>query len=80
MMLPLATYRPFVDPLPIWVWTWGWPLLLLPLCAAVSVVYKSIKCGNMRLVPREALGIFLWIVLSMIAAAIALAGLVRILD
>ena len=62
MIMPLAltpAYRPFLDPLPVWsdkVWPW----LLLPLCLAVSVVYKSIKCRSMRQVPREALVITGW--------------------
>ena len=47
-----APYRPFLDPL--WgAWSDGvWPLLLLPLCVAVAIVYKSIKCRSMSDVPR----------------------------
>lgn len=77
-MTPLA-WTPFLDPIPVWgnaVWPW----LLLPLVAAVSIVYKSIKCRSMRDVPREATVIAVWIVLGMIAAAIVLAGVVKALE
>lgn len=77
-MIPLA-WTPFLDPIPVWgnaVWPW----LLLPLVAAVSIVYKSIKCRSMRQVPREATVIGVWIILGMLAAALALAGVVSALE
>lgn len=77
-MTPLA-WTPFLDPIPVWS-SAVWPWLLLPLVAAVSIVYKSIKCRTMREVPREATVISVWIVLGMIAAAIVLAGLVKALE
>lgn len=59
----LASYRPFVTPLPVWdYWVW----LLIPLCVAVSIVYKTIKCRYVRQIPREALFITLWIIAAMI--------------
>jgi hypothetical protein len=73
-------YIPFIYPLPIWTIPWIWPLLLLPLCLAVSVVYKGVRCNNMSRVPREATGLFITIVLGMIVTAAALAGLAAILD
>ena len=72
----LASWHPFLEPIPIWgnaVWPW----LLLPLAAAVSIVYKAVKCRSMRQVPREAAGITLWIVLGMVAAAVVLALIVE---
>jgi hypothetical protein len=75
---PLA-WTPFLDPIPVWgnaVWPW----LLLPLVAAVSIVYKSIKCRSMRQVPREATVIGVWIILGMLAAAVVLAGVVSALE
>lgn len=77
-MLPPA-WQPFLDPIPVWgnaVWPW----LLLPLALAVSVVYKSIKCRSMQQVPREAAVITLWIIIGMVAAAVALAGVVKALE
>lgn len=79
MLSPLAAYRPFLDPLPVWQAS-RWPLLLLPLCAAVATVYKSIRCKSMSQVPREAGGLMLVIVLAMVAAATVLGVLVRGLE
>lgn len=72
----LAAYEtPFIYPLPIWDY---WPLLIVPLAAGVSIVYKSVKCQSMSLVPREAAQIFAWILVGMVAAGAALAGVVKI--
>ncbi len=69
-------YRPFLDPLPIWDNT-AWPWLIVPLCAAVSLTYKSIRSDSMRTVPREALKLTLLIILGMATAAVVLAVVVR---
>ena len=74
MMQLLAYSRPFMQPLPVWN---IWPFLLLPLCVAVSIVYKSVKCAEMRQVPREALSIFLWILAAFAGAGVALAIVVK---
>jgi hypothetical protein len=73
MLLPLA-YRPFLDPLPL---SQYWVLLIVPLCLAVALVYKSMKCRTLADVPREAGAILLWIIGGFTAAAFVLAGLVR---
>ena len=75
--LGLLAYTPFLSPLPIWNY---WPLLLLPLTAGVAIVYKSIKCGSMSHVPREAASIFVWILIGMAIAGATLAGLVRAVE
>jgi hypothetical protein len=72
-MLFLA-YRPFLDPLPVWD---NWFLLIIPLCAAVAIVYKAMKCRSMTQVPREAAAIVLWIIGGFSGAAVVLMGLVR---
>lgn len=77
-MIPPA-WTPFLDPIPVWADS-VWPWLLLPLAVAVSIVYKSIKCRSARQVPREATVITVWIILGMIAAAIVLAGVVKVLE
>ena len=74
-----SDYVPFLKPLPAWH-DWAWPLLILPLCVAVSVVYKSIKCKSMSHVPREAAAITLWILLGMVAAAVVLYALVYVVS
>ena len=74
----IAAYTPFIRPLPgVWDY-WAW--LLLPLCIGVSVVYKTIKAPKLARVPAEATLITLYILISMVAAGIALAVFVRILS
>ncbi len=73
-MIHLLAYRPFLDPLPIWNY---WFVLILPLCASVAVVYKSMKCRSMAQVPREAGAIVLWIIGGFGAAAAVLMLLVK---
>ena len=70
-------YAPFMQPLPAWDY---WYLLALPLCAAVSIVYKSIRCRSMRKVPREAAKALGWILLGLAAAAVVLGVLVEIME
>jgi hypothetical protein len=70
-------FRPFWQPLPVWDY---WYLLLLPLCVGVSIVYKAIKCREMRQVPREATEIFVMIILGMGLAAGALRVLVWVME
>ena len=72
-----VNYVPFMQPLPVWDW---WYLLAIPLCAGVSVVYKSIRCRSMRTVPREAAKATAWILFGLIAAAAVLALLVKVFE
>ena len=67
----------FRQPLPVWDY---WYLLLIPLCIGISIVYKSIKCREMKQVPREASVIFIMIMLGMTATAAALYALMRLLE
>jgi hypothetical protein len=67
-------YVPFMQPLPVWDY---WYLLAVPLCAGVSVVYKSIRCRSMRTVPREAAKATVWILLGLVGAAVGLMLLVK---
>ena len=73
----LLGYTPFMQPLPAWD---VWYLLALPLCAAVSVVYKSIRCRSMRKVPREAAKATAWIILGLVSAAAALMVMVELME
>lgn len=65
-----------VRPLPVWDVWW---LLLLPLCIAIAIVHKCVKCRDMRDVPREAASITFWIIAGMVLAAAALQILVNFL-
>lgn len=80
MILADIAFTPFVDPLPIWSPPWLWAVLLIPLCAAVAVVYKAVKCGSVRRIPREATVLFVTIIAFMALAAAALAGIVKIMQ
>ncbi len=70
-------FEPFRQPLPVWDY---WYLLLIPLCIGISIVYKAIKCREMKQVPREATVIFTMILLGMVTAAAALYALMRVLE
>ena len=70
-------YTPFMQPLPAWD---VWYLLALPLCAAVSIVYKSIRCRSMRKVPREAAKATGWIIVGLVSAAAVLMALVELME
>jgi hypothetical protein len=72
----LLAYRPFLDPLPVWPKS-VWPWLLVPLCVAVAIVYKSVRCKTMDRVPREAGELAITILLGMAAAAVVLGVIVR---
>ena len=74
--LPPA-YTPFMHPLPAWD---VWYLLAIPLCAAVSIVYKSIRCRSMRKVPREAAKATGWIIVGLISAAAILLAIVELME
>jgi hypothetical protein len=73
----LLAYVPFMQPLPAWDY---WYLLAVPLCAAVSIVYKSIRCRSMRTVPREAAKATGWILAGLVAAAVALTLVVKVFE
>jgi len=79
-MHPLADYRPFLDPLPIWTRTWIWPLLIIPLCAGVAVVYKTIRCRVISRLPREIVELFFTILIGMALSALALAGVAHLMQ
>ncbi len=75
----LLAFRPFLDPLPIWrlpPWLWM-PCLLVPLIIGVAIVYKSIKCRKMSMVPKESAELTGWILLFMFVAAVVLTLVVR---
>jgi hypothetical protein len=78
MMHPFA-WTPFLEPIPIWS-NALWPWMLIPLAAAISIVYKSVKCRSMSQVPREALEIFMTILAGMVAAAVVLAVVVQVME
>jgi len=73
-VLDLLAYTPLIDPMPIWVEGWVWSTLLIPLCIAVAVVYKTVKCKSVSRIPIESAQLFVTIVLFMLFAAAALSA------
>lgn len=71
----VIAYQLFLYPLPIWDY---WAFLLIPLTLGVSIVYKSIRCSSMSQVPRQAIEISFYIIMSMILAAVILTGITRL--
>jgi len=69
MLITLLAWRPFLDPLPLHD---VWMVLLIPLAAAMAVVYKALKLEDLTQLPREAGRLTGLIVASMIAAAAVL--------
>ena len=63
-----------MQPLKLWD---AWPWLILPLCFAVSIVYKAVRVEDVRRIPAEAFRATLWIVGGMGAIAVALWLIVR---
>lgn len=62
-----ASWKPFLTTMPVWDY---WPLLALPLCLGVAIVYKTTKCGETKQIPKESAFLFGYIVLGLIAAAV----------
>jgi hypothetical protein len=60
----------FLNPLPLV----GWQrmVLLLPLCLAISIVYKTTKCERTREIPLASLVLWVTIVLGMYAVGVGL--------
>ena len=52
----------------------GWQrmALMLPLCLSIAIVYKTIRCENMRDMPAAAAGLWITIVLGMYAVGVGL--------
>ena len=78
MMLLLAQYMPFRDPL------WGgwnyWWIMLLPLAMGVALVYKAVRCEHLHEVPRQTARAFLKFVISFTLLAAALWLIVLFLE
>jgi hypothetical protein len=73
--LHVLAYRPFLEPLKVWDY---WPWLIVPLCFAVSLVYKCVRVSDVRRAPLEAVIATFWILAGMAAAAAGLLLLVQL--
>ncbi len=76
-MIFLASYIPFLQPLPT-VAHWWW-LLLLPACAAISVIWKAVRLETLEHFWREAITMTVHSVLAMAALAAGFIVLLRVI-
>ena len=60
---------------PVTVAGWEQSVMLFPLCLAIALVYKSIKCERPRDVPLASLILWVTIVVGMYAVGVGLWGL-----
>ena len=68
--MTLLAFRPFIDPIPIV--SWQKLAMLLPLCLAIAIVYKTTKCRELRDVPVASLVLWVTILVGMFAVGIGL--------
>ena len=71
----IVSHRLFLEPIPLDRY---WMAFLMPLIAAVCIVYKTIKLEDITLVPRSAGMLALQIILFMVLAAAVLWLMVRL--
>jgi len=57
---------------PITLTGWQHALLLLPLCLSISVVYKTVRCDEVREIPLASLVLWVTMVAGMYAVGIGL--------
>ena len=76
-MIDTAGYIPFVEPLN--VLQLYWYLLLVPLAAGISIVYKAMRLPRLDRFWRQVTLMTTQIVLAMVALAIALSVLIELI-
>jgi hypothetical protein len=57
---------------PVTLTGWQHMLMLVPLCLAISIVYKTLKCENLREVPIASIVLCITIVVGMYAVGVGL--------
>jgi len=60
---------------PVTLVGWHRTVMLLPLCLAIALVYKTIKCESLREVPLSSLILWVTVVAGMYAVGLGLWGL-----
>ncbi len=68
--MTLLAFKPFIDPIPMV--SWQKLAMLLPLCLAIAIVYKTTKCRELRDVPVASLVLWVTIIIGMFAVGIGL--------
>ena len=49
--------------------------LVLPLCASVSIVYKTVRTEDLRRLPVEVAGLFAYMMIGLVALGVVLWGI-----
>lgn len=52
--------------------------LVLPLCALLAIIYKTVRVGHVRDLPKAVLGLWTYMLLGLTALALGLAMLLRL--
>jgi hypothetical protein len=65
----LVAWTPLLDPVKVQPY---WPWLLIPLAAAIAVIYKTLKVRHVRQVPNASFWLTLTILGGMVLAGAAL--------
>ena len=68
--MTLLAFRPFIDPIPIV--SWQKLAMLLPLCLAIAIVYKTTKCRELPAAPVARLVLWVTILVGLFAVGISL--------
>ncbi|HUT61120.1 MAG TPA: hypothetical protein VNA25_25005 [Phycisphaerae bacterium] len=63
-------WTPFYNPMPMSSATVLW--LVLPLCASVAMVYKTVRTKDVRRLPWEVLWLFVYMVVGLIVLGVGL--------
>ena len=69
----MMAWTPFYDPMTLRFHSQIW--LLLPLCASVAIIYKTVRTRDLRRLPREVVAAFAYMVVGLAILAAALWGL-----
>jgi len=66
----MMAWTPFYNPMPMSSATVLW--LVLPLCASVAMVYKTVRTKDVRRLPWEVLWLFVYMVVGLIVLGVGL--------
>ena len=66
----MIAWTPFYNPMPMSSATVLW--LVLPLCASVALVYKTVRTKNVGRLPLEVLWLFAYMVVGLIVLGVGL--------
>ncbi len=74
-LIPMLAWRPLLEPLALhdhWMW------LIIPLAFVISLVYRALKLADLKDLPLQTVRLTVMILLFMVAAAVVLYAVVRV--